>query len=55
MSNQQSHQCCSLEKTRLVEELRRCDYCSTSCEEFHQCYRDAAREGVNRSRACIVD
>ncbi|MFO7713280.1 hypothetical protein [Desulfosarcina sp.] len=55
MSEQRSRQCCSLEKDRLVEELRRCDSCSTNYEEFHRCYRDAARQSGQRSRVCIVD
>ncbi len=55
MSEQQSRQCCSLEKQRLVEELRVCDFCATSYEEFHRCYRDAARESGQRARSCIID
>ena len=52
--SQKSRQCCSLEKTRLVEELSVCDNSSSSYEEFHQCYRDAARESGQRSRSCMV-
>jgi hypothetical protein len=52
MAEQKSRQCCSLEKTRLMEELRKCD-CSGSYEEFHQCYRDAARESGDRARSCM--
>jgi len=52
MADQKSRQCCSLEKTRLMEELRKCD-CSGSYEEFHQCYRDAARDSGDRARSCM--
>ena len=55
MSEQHSRQCCSLEKQRLVEELSACYFCSTSYEEFHRCYRDAARESGQRARNCIID
>lgn len=53
MAEQNPRQCCSLEKTRLMEELRKCD-CSTSYEEFHECYRDAAKESGQRARSCTV-
>ena len=54
MTRQQSRNCCSLEKHHLMEELRKCDFCTTSYDAFHQCYRDAARESGQRSRACMV-
>ena len=44
-----------MEKNNLVQELRKCDFCSSSYEEFHNCYRDAARESGQRARTCIVD
>jgi hypothetical protein len=37
-----------------VVELKKCDLCTTSYEEFHQCYRDAAKESGQRARACMV-
>jgi len=49
-----SQECCSMEKNRLVEQLRKCDFCADSYEAFHECYRDAARESGQRARACIV-
>jgi hypothetical protein len=52
MTDQKSSQCCSMEKNRLMDELRKCD-CSSSYEEFHQCYRDAARESGDRARSCM--
>ncbi len=45
--------CCSMEKRRLMDDLERCDFCSENYEEFHNCYRKAARESGKRSRACI--
>lgn len=53
-ASRKARQCCSLEKTHLVEALRKCDLCSTSYEAFHQCYRDAAKESGQRARACII-
>lgn len=53
-SSEQSRSCCSMEKKRLVQELRKCDLCAESYDEFHQCYRDAARDSGQRSRSCIV-
>ncbi|MGD8959691.1 MAG: hypothetical protein PVI27_07595 [Desulfobacteraceae bacterium] len=55
MKNLQSRQCCSMEKKRLVEDLRKCDFCATSYEELHRCYRGAATESGQRARACIVE
>jgi hypothetical protein len=47
------HGCCSLEKSRLVESLRRCEFCATSYEDFHRCYQQAARKSASRVRACM--
>lgn len=55
MNNQHSRQCCTMEKKRLLDTLRKCDFCATSYEEFRQCYRDAATESGQHSRACIVE
>jgi len=49
-----SAKCCSMEKKRLVEELRKCDMSSTSYDEFHRCSREVARESGKRSRACML-
>jgi hypothetical protein len=49
-----AQQCCLLEKEHLVEKLRKCDLCSESYEEFHQCYRDVAKESGRRARSCIT-
>ena len=47
--------CCSMEKKRLVKELEKCNMCADNYEEFHNCYRKAARESGKRSRSCIMD
>jgi len=47
-------QCCSMEKQRLMKELERCNFCTDSYEEFHNCYRQAARESGERSRTCVT-
>ncbi len=48
-----TNKCCSLEKQRLMEELRKCDLCSTSYAEFQRCYSETARESGRRARACM--
>jgi hypothetical protein len=47
-------QCCSMEKLRLMKELERCNFCTDNYEEFHNCYRQAARESGERSRTCVI-
>lgn len=47
-------QCCTTEKKKLVQELRKCNFCSDDYEEFHNCYRQAARESGQRARSCII-
>ncbi len=46
--------CCVLEKERLVEELRSCDYDTTSPEERHNCFRWAAKKSGQRSKECLI-
>ncbi len=46
--------CCSLERQRLVAELRQCDICSDSYESHSRCFQAAARESGQRSKACMV-
>lgn len=46
--------CCSMEKPHLMEELRKCDMCTTSYEEFHRCYRKAARDSGERAKSCML-
>lgn len=53
-SSDESRSCCSMERKRLMQELRKCDFCTESYDEFHQCYTDAARDSGERSRACIM-
>ena len=47
--------CCSMERQRLVEELRKCDYCTTTFEEHNRCYTQAARRSGERARSCVVE
>ncbi|MDA8141810.1 MAG: hypothetical protein M0036_24455 [Desulfobacteraceae bacterium] len=54
-SSKERRNCCTMEKKRLVEELRKCDFCASSYEEFHQCYRDAAKESGEWSRSCPMN
>jgi hypothetical protein len=46
--------CCLLEKERLVEELRECDYGSSSPEDWHKCYQWAAKKSGHRSKECLI-
>ncbi len=49
-----SEHCCSFEKKRLLKALEKCNFCSDNYEEFHNCYRRAARESGKRSRKCLI-
>ena len=53
-SRENAARCCSMEKQRLVEEIRKCDFCSESYEDFHRCYRSAARASGERARSCVI-
>jgi hypothetical protein len=57
MSKKSTHKarhCCTEERHRLVQELRACDYCSTSYDEFQKCYVEAASVSGERSRSCAT-
>ena len=47
--------CCSMEKKRLMKALEKCHFCSDNYEEFHNCYRMAARESGERARSCMIE
>jgi len=51
-SSSKVRECCTMERKRLVDELRQCDYCSTSYDEFQQCYQQTAERSGKRSRSC---
>ena len=46
--------CCSMEKKRLMKALEKCHFCTDNYEEFHNCYRMAARESGERARLCMI-
>jgi len=46
--------CCFGANRRLVEEVRTCDFCSTSYEEHLQCKREAERRSRERARECMI-
>ncbi len=46
--------CCSVEKKRLMKALEKCHFCTDNYEEFHNCYRMAARESGERARSCMI-
>ena len=45
--------CLRDEKERLQDEVRHCDYCSTSIDEHMHCYEETARSSGRRSKACF--
>ena len=53
-SSSNASKCCSVEKKKLMTELEKCNFCSDDYEAFHDCYRKAARDSGERSRACII-
>lgn len=46
--------CCSMEKARLMQDIEKCDLCSTSWEEHHKCLSAAAKKSGRRAKACVV-
>jgi hypothetical protein len=44
--------CCHQARKQLIEELRRCDFCTTSVEEHDACRQAVARESGERAKAC---
>jgi len=46
--------CLRDEKKRLVEDVRRCDYCSSSMAEHSDCYEETAKVSGRRSKACFI-
>ena len=53
-SSSHKAKCCSVEKKRLMAELAKCNFCSDNYDEFHSCYRAAARESGKRAKACAL-
>ena len=53
-SSSNASKCCSVEKKKLMAELEKCNFCSDDYESFHDCYRKAAQESGQRSRACMI-
>jgi hypothetical protein len=45
--------CINDEKDKLRDEIRKCDFCSSSIEEHGGCYEEAARVSGRRSRECF--
>ncbi len=46
--------CCALEKNRMTNALRSCDYCTTSMEERSECYQAVAKDSGLRSKTCVL-
>ena len=45
--------CLRDEKERLMDEVRSCDFCSTSMAEHSRCYEETATASGRRSKACL--
>lgn len=45
--------CLRDETERLRDEVRRCDFCSTSMAEHSHCYEETAKASGRRSKACF--
>ncbi len=45
--------CLRDEKDRLMDEVRQCDFCSTSMAEHMHCYEETARVSGERSKGCF--
>ena len=45
--------CLRDETERLRDEVRDCDFCSTSVEEHNRCYTETAKASGRRSKACL--
>lgn len=45
--------CLNDERKRLHDEIRKCDFCSSSVEEHSHCYEETARDSGQRSKACF--
>ncbi|MFH0726760.1 MAG: hypothetical protein V2B19_10490 [Pseudomonadota bacterium] len=50
-----ANSCCSMEKQRLVSELRACDFCSDTIEDHNDCYQRVAKESGRNARNCLID
>ncbi|MGD8250875.1 MAG: hypothetical protein PVH30_08465 [Desulfobacterales bacterium] len=45
--------CVREEHERLKDDIRHCDYCSSTLDEHRDCYQEAAKESGNRSKDCF--
>lgn len=52
--NKKAAMCCAVEKKRMMNALRSCDYSSTSMKERSSCYKEVAKDSGLRSKACIL-
>jgi hypothetical protein len=53
-SKSDDRSCCTIERKRLMQDIQKCDYCSTSWEEHHRCLSHAAKSSGRRSKACLL-
>lgn len=47
--------CTEIEKEQMVDELRKCEYCSTSIEEHDDCRHEVAKEAGERLSGCVTE
>lgn len=53
-SQSNDRNCCTMERKRLMKDIQKCDFCSTSWEDHHRCLSSAAKESGQRSKACMM-
>jgi hypothetical protein len=53
-SKSNSRGCCTMERKRLMQDIQKCDFCSSNWEEHHQCLSQAAKDSGQRSKACML-
>lgn len=52
--NNKAAKCCRNERQRLMQDIAKCDFCSTSWQEHHRCLKAAAKKSGKRSKSCLV-
>jgi hypothetical protein len=54
-SKNRDQRCCHTVRKQLLDDVRKCDYCTTSVEEHDVCRQAAARRSDARAKACMQE
>jgi hypothetical protein len=54
-SKNRDQRCCHTARKQLLDDLRKCDYCTTSVEEHDACRQTAARRSDERAKGCMQE